>query len=476
MPRRYHEALGVTEGALRRYGVFNGFTDLDSQFYVDPRLLDRTRVPEFKGAGERFTKHFKNVLRLLKASKTTGDLMWAKAVKLLQFREVTHTGLGYGAAGVQGSGIGPGLAGKLAATVKALVDAGINDPSIFDLVGLFQEGYGPDRLSDTVVRLALPELLQYNERVVRRLKLPTTSIAMDGHTANLPYDQQSDRWFLLLPESILTALPIAADYSDIERLCRHNADLRDYVNDQLGDMWKDALSAMNKQDVADLLVAFPQVATDIVAAYAGAPAESYDFEKDPNCELRWHHAGRKAAGDNPLSLALPTDRPVTREDVAAVVASICASFKHLVENCGVSEVLRDDQDRARIERVSQRLFLCVADSYCRASNLDLTPEANAGSGPVDFKVSTGYEGRVLVELKRSNNPNLEHGYLKQLARYKAAEQTTEAFYVIIDYGSRDDLITRIVRKSKRDQKAGKPFSHVVRIDAQKQASASKWHG
>ena len=475
MPRRYHEALGVTEGALRRYGVFNGFTDLDSQFYVDPRLLDRTRVPEFKGAGERFTKHFKDVLRLLKAAKMPGDLMWTKAVQRLQFREVTHTGLGYGAAGVQGSGVGPGLAAKLAATVKELVDAGITDPAIFDLVGLFQDGYGPDRLSDTVVRLALPELLKYNERVVTRLKLPTTVVTIDGRKANLPYDKQADRWFLLLPESILTALPIAADYSDIERVCRHNADLRAYVNGQLGTMWKDALSAMNKRDVASMLVEAPRIAKDIMAAYAESSVESYDFREDPNCELRWHKAGREAAAANPVKLQLPKNRPVTRADVVAVVTTICESFKHLVENCGVSEVLRDDGDKPRIERVSQRLFLCVADSYCRNADLDLTPEANAGSGPVDFKVSSGYEGRVLVELKRSNNPNLEHGYDKQLKRYKQAEQTSDAFYVIIDYGDRDAIIKRIIRRSKMAEKAGKPFSRVIRINAQKQASASKWH-
>ena len=44
------------------------------------------------------------------------------------------------------------------------------------------------------------------------------------------------------------------------------------------------------------------------------------------------------------------------------------------------------------------------------------------------------DGRVLVELKRLNNPQVEHGYRSQLERYKSAEKTTDAFFVIIDYG------------------------------------------
>ena len=154
--------------------------------------------------------------------------------------------------------------------------------------------------------------------------------------------------------------------------------------------------------------------------------------------------------------------------------TICKQYKHLIENQGVWEVLWDSNERPRIERVAQRLFLTVADAYCRSSNLALTPEANAGSGPVDFKMSEGYEGTVLVELKRSGNSQLEHGCEKQLELYKTAERTTDAFFVILDFGDRsDDLIAKLVRKAKRAKSTGKPSSHVVVVDATRKASASK---
>jgi hypothetical protein len=45
--------------------------------------------------------------------------------------------------------------------------------------------------------------------------------------------------------------------------------------------------------------------------------------------------------------------------------------------------------RPRPEKAAQRLFFAVAHAYCKAHNLDLTPKADTGNGPGDFKVSAG---------------------------------------------------------------------------------------
>jgi hypothetical protein len=64
------------------------------------------------------------------------------------------------------------------------------------------------------------------------------------------------------------------------------------------------------------------------------------------------------------------------------------------------------------------LFFVVASSYCSANNLDLTPEAETGRGPVDFKISSGNHGRLLVEVKLSTSSRLLSGYTTQLELYK----------------------------------------------------------
>ena len=471
MPRRYHEALKVSPAALRRIGAFDGFVDLDSELYVDPRLLTRTRVPEFRDAAGLFEAHFRKVFRLLKQARREDDQFWEEAVTRLQFKEVTHTGLGYGKTSTRGSGVGRTLAIALARTARELLRAGIDDPDIFELLGLFQDKFGPDRVSDIAVRVILRQILDYSERVASRLGAATRAIDIDGVSGAVPFDAHPDRWFLLLPAGILTQLPVARDFSDISSVCSHNHALRAYVNERLGPAWRETLRSLNKTEVRRLLLREPGMFREIIADYRSTEPEPYDFDADPAMEFGWHQAGKAAAADNPVSLTLPaTPSP---HQVVDAVATICRAFARLVEDSGVWEALWDSSGRPRTERVAQRLFLTVADSYCRANNLDLSPEANAGAGPVDFKMSHGYDGRVLVELKRSGNSQLAHGYGKQLELYKTAEQTTHGFFVIVDFGDRNErAIESIVRRAKRAERQGKPFSRVIVVDASQKESAS----
>ena len=41
----------------------------------------------------------------------------------------------------------------------------------------------------------------------------------------------------------------------------------------------------------------------------------------------------------------------------------------------------------------------MADGYCKISGIDISPETDNGIGPVDFKFSSGYHSKVLLELK-----------------------------------------------------------------------------
>ncbi|MBV5349814.1 hypothetical protein JZU71_01240, partial [bacterium] len=63
----------------------------------------------------------------------------------------------------------------------------------------------------------------------------------------------------------------------------------------------------------------------------------------------------------------------------------------------------------------------IASSYCIANDLDISPESDAGRGPVDFKFSNGSKGKVLVEIKLTSNNQLQHGFESQLPIYMKAE-------------------------------------------------------
>ena len=64
-----------------------------------------------------------------------------------------------------GSGFGPKIARMVLETAFDIVKSGIEDPEFFQLLPLFQDNVGPDRLSDMIATLILPDIQAYTERV-----------------------------------------------------------------------------------------------------------------------------------------------------------------------------------------------------------------------------------------------------------------------------------------------------------------------
>ena len=50
-------------------------------------------------------------------------------------------------------------------TAYDIVKAGITDPEFFQLLPLFQNDVGPDRLSDMIATIILPDIEAYTKRV-----------------------------------------------------------------------------------------------------------------------------------------------------------------------------------------------------------------------------------------------------------------------------------------------------------------------
>jgi hypothetical protein len=151
---------------------------------------------------------------------------------------------------------------------------------------------------------------------------------------------------------------------------------------------------------------------------------------------------------------------------------IIKQFKILVEDKGLWKLMYHN-DVPRPEHNSQRLFFAVADAYCKANNIDLSPEVDSGNGPVDFKLSHGHHAKVLVEIKLSKNQKLVAGYTKQLEAYKDAEETTKAVYLIVDVGQMGNKAKQLALEQSRQRKAQLPVSEMVFVDATRQLSASK---
>jgi len=71
--------------------------------------------------------------------------------------------------------------------------------------------------------------------------------------------------------------------------------------------------------------------------------------------------------------------PKTLEEADGIVVDIIEQFKFLVEQHGVWKNFWNN-DKRLPERYSQNLFFTVAYSYCKANDLDVSPEVDTGTG------------------------------------------------------------------------------------------------
>jgi phosphoenolpyruvate-protein kinase (PTS system EI component) len=88
-------------------------------------------------------------------------------------------------------------------------------------------------------------------------------------------------------------------------------------------------------------------------------------------------------------------------------------------------------------------------------------------------MSKGYDARVVVEIKLSDNTRLQRGYEKQLEKYKTSEKTTSGVYVVVvisDIGEKDE---KLLAAKNNATAAGAFASELVFIDGSKKAPASR---
>jgi hypothetical protein len=58
------------------------------------------------------------------------------------------------------------------------VDLGVNDPDLFVAMALFEDNFGPDRISDMTTNIIFEALLKFNGRILAGLDVPTEKFTM----------------------------------------------------------------------------------------------------------------------------------------------------------------------------------------------------------------------------------------------------------------------------------------------------------
>ena len=201
-----------------------------------------------------------------------------------------------------------------------------------------------------------------------------------------------------------------------------------------------------------------------------AESAPYDVANDPDNLVRWANLGRQFAEANPIA---KQKLPKNVDQVHQLVREIVSQFRHLIEDSGLNRELYNTKKQPRHESSAQRLFFASAYAYCKAFDIDLSPEIDTGNGKLDFKFSKGFEARVLVEIKLSTNQATVSGFTKQLDVYKKSQQTTRAIYLVIDVGKMGNKERDLIATKNRLMKQKKPVSDLEFVDGTLKPTASK---
>ncbi len=467
----FSDYCGINKKELEKQGVFNSIIGLDTKLFLDPHLLKITKIPGFLHSRSRIKKYYEDIIKLLLVYERSGDRAWREALKRLRFKETKGVFIGYGVHDGDGNAIGFGLAQRLIDAAVEIIGMGIKDPEIFELIGLFEEGFGADRLSDMTIAIIRDDIYGYTQNIVKKFKIKNTiNLKYRDKNYILPKHPYKNKPILLLPKELLRDLPVALTWEGIDHVVSANRELRERLNKLIGGVWKNKIK---KKQLRDFIFSDKNNVKTLIEAYKQSKTGHYDFEKDPEGEVIWYELGEKFASTNPLTLKITA---YNTEGLAGIVKNIIEQFRRNIEFNGLNEHLYIKEGFKYIprhERFAQRLFYATADTYCNANNLDISREPNAGSGPVDFKFSSGYRARILVEIKLSSNRQLIHGFQKQLPAYQESENTKRSVYVVIKVTKSDKQIKQLLEVKKQEIKDGKKVPDIIVIDGYIKPSASK---
>ena len=456
-PRSFSEQFHIPPGRLEALRVLNPVLNVDTKLFIDPVLLESSSTPEVaQGAAPHFRGYFEDVITLLRATRQRGDVAWREAESRLRFPENAATCLGYGAGSIRGRGFGAQLRGRLIATAKEIVDLGVTDPDLFILLPLLEEGVGPDLISDLTTRVIAPDLARLTHRIATDLHVPTEAFVIEGSEFQLPVNPRQTRRtpVLLVPTDILRSLPLASDWSEVADAAAEIDIIRSRVNKLFGNIWS-ARARKDKKRLREAAIASKRAFGALLRLIHEGKITPYNIRSDPEGILVWRDVHAAVARDHPFTV--PATGPPGPSKAIGVVQAIVAQFQRLVERKGLWKVLWHGL-RPHKEKVSQMVFFAVADAYCKANNLDVTPEADTATGPIDFKFAASYRTRVLVEVKLSNSQRLLAGYRKQLSTYVAAEEPVSATYLVVDVGG----MTNATRKKLLTLGAQQPNApHII---------------
>lgn len=468
----FSKAFNISPDILKKEGLIDPFLTVDTKLFIDPLLLSKSKNKIINtNAVKQFRKYFNNLNILLEnATPDPKNPFWKQASKMLSFKELPYTCLGYGAASTGGQSLSKEVCKNVLETTKQIVDLGVKKPEIFALVPMLEEGVGPDTISDLTTHTILEALAEITENFSKKyLKISDLmKLTINKKDFNVPknFFKSNNEPLILVPRDIVKNLPIANDWSSVMVAAEKNRQLRAEVNNYIGDIWK-LKSKKDKKELKEAVLQDKESIETFEKMINNAPNVPYEFDKDKDGLFNWFY---QLDSTTALSIKKPT--VYSQDELLAIVNKIISYFKKVVEDNGMSRLLYKDQYTPHSEKIAQKIFFMISKIICDQNNIDVSPETDSGNGPVDFKFSKG-NAKVLVEIKLSRNPKVKDGYTKQLEAYKQAECTNCGILLLIEVTGGNPHIAEELIKLRNKYRQYLGSSEIEIVDGRWKQSASK---
>lgn len=439
---RVSEYLNVNPDKLKRLGIYDGYANIDSEVYISPKLLTKSGIKEFEHSEDKILKNFRNLIDLLKNVKKmdNSDLYWRMSKEYFSFPEPKGVALGTSIGSMDGNGLTGKTAESALEKLKKIVDSGINDPYVFQLLSVVQDNIGVDRVSDMIINIIYDDLLRYTEEMMKRLNITELeTITYNEKDYKIKY-RENGKPLILVPQEILGEIPTCASYADVQAAIDENQKVREELFKLFGkasawqDMKKDELFKYMLENNLLLPTLRRTMEKDEV---------SYDFLYDNNGIHIPVERMQEVYLENSADFLKTLNNSLSLYEIVGILIE---QFKFIIESKGLNEELYRDAvtkngNKIKIPRkeiTSHRLFIAILESLASIYDVDYTYEPKSGNGEVDFRFSRGKEV-VIVEFKHNSHNKLVHGYVTQLTEYMKREKTNQAYYVIMKVSTNDTI-------------------------------------
>jgi hypothetical protein len=471
---RFSEAFGITRQDDDDW--FDRHLTIDTPLFLDPVLL-LDAGPVWNAAHGELIDHFTRCYALVaKAiSPTSNSAKLAQA--LLTFPEPPEFGLGYTASGTAGAGSGAGFARSIMDGIAVAIAAGLDSIEHIEEIGIVNEGFGADRISDATCNVLKAAFIDYTQDVAGKHNIP-----LNPHrVAHIGFDQQNDRWIsgsvnlptnpatgkplMLVPERLLNDLPVlnANDWFDAPL----NNDLRTALNVKVG-------QRVPKRTIVSLARQHPERVRDWARSQTSRPdLQGYDFANDPLGVVRFDGPAVAFAQAHPLANVV---KPKSQTELSTLIDGVLDQYKHFIEQQGGWAALWNTDGTEKPESAAQLMFLAMAQHYLRLFDVEVDREVDLGRGPVDFKVSSGSSMRLLIEIKKAHNGKFWHGLDTQLPSYLLSDNSSEGWLLAIRYRDNKASEERMKELPDMVSKRAHEIARTLRykaVDARRTVSASK---